>query len=402
MRLLSQIAFLALALISSISTATAVRCEGVFANVASVARSGTVRVLFGKNQKPIKNYAEVLFATKPGDVLRFGDGEEFVVQKMLGFGETTIIFDIGDGWALRVPMYNGKQYVSYGSNTQSTTLLNDFINSYVGLKAAGIPVVEMDLTRSRHNKFAVVKKVDIKFMLSDMNSQNLSKKEREEIRKKLVEFAAKFWPVQYIGDFAPRQIAYTGTEWILLDYGVITKYISKFSNKRHIFEDKDYENEHGPDGTLRFADKATIKEISEAIVRKRKQAQKENAFIRDDYGSDDSDTGFIVNFPYKGSLEPGTILEAHRQSSYDPELPPPSEGASRLLKITEYVKDKKEFSLYEAHLLGGKPAYLVLKNEFNGDVQALDAKDVQSLFKKQIPDNAKVLAYGFDYVLFAK
>jgi hypothetical protein len=185
-------------------------------------RKPKVVTLFQGNQ-PVKNFNQVLESIRPGDQIKFGDGTIFKIQAITSEGISRI-YDLGDGWLLRVPGYEYKGF----HYPDGISFVRDFQKMQPELKKNKVPIVEVDVDRSVPDQAVVVKKEKVLFSLEDYlqgldhNKEHLklSDSEKKETEKKLVQFARKTWMYKYIGDFDPRQLVYNGDEWLLLDVGV--------------------------------------------------------------------------------------------------------------------------------------------------------------------------------------
>jgi hypothetical protein len=176
-----------------------------------------------KKGKPVKNYNDLVSDIRAGDDLMFEGGQTFHVEHRFGAGMTTLILDIGNDELLRVPLY----VTTHPLDQNPLLFIVDFQQMQPELVANGVPVVEMVTEKIIPDKAVVVKKEKLEFSLEDFlkgrdgdgEKLKLSKEDRKDLEKKLVQFARKTWMYERIGDFRTSEIAYNGTEWLIIDIG---------------------------------------------------------------------------------------------------------------------------------------------------------------------------------------
>jgi hypothetical protein len=231
-----------------------------------------------QGEQPVKNFNDVLETIRPGDQLKFGDGTVFKVRALLSEGVSRI-YDLGDGWLLRIPGYEHKGF----GIADGIPFIRDFQKMQAELKKNGIPIVEVDENRSVPDQAVVVKKEKVLFTLEeylggidhDKEELELSSSEKDEIEKKAIQFARKTWMYSYIGDFDPSQLIYNGKDWLLLDVGVNngvfnSKLIKNLKEDRNAFTH--FSTEAIQEGNLEKAPK-NLKGIYRDLYKSRRKAR---------------------------------------------------------------------------------------------------------------------------------
>lgn len=254
------------------------------------------------DDRPARDYGARLDSIEAGDTLRLDKGQRFKILDVLGEGDTTRIFDIGDGWALRVPKKATRWWKRNSSSSHDEPALQHFsffIETRDALENDGIPVVELDQKRTRYN-FAVVKKVEVLFDLKtymEMRKQ-MEKSERKAIDKALIAFARTTYKYNYISDFKTRNLIYTGgRRWLLIDIGNDVHSI-RIGNRlwradRNIFSTVERKDEDlGGTRVTRYVTEKLERKISEAIQEEREKHACGNGLKRSkqpSYHADDED-----------------------------------------------------------------------------------------------------------------
>jgi hypothetical protein len=168
-----------------------------------------------QNGHRTQNYNEAIALIQPGDRIQL-DGKTATIYSILGNGNTTKIYDIGRGLALRLPISLGY----FRGTTDYKTFISEFYKGYEFLQKTGIRIVRVSRELSRPPKYLVVEKVETKFSLRDYVSGMVyvSEYERDLANQQLIQFARSTAALRQIGDFHIDQLRWTGREWILMDY----------------------------------------------------------------------------------------------------------------------------------------------------------------------------------------
>lgn len=172
---------------------------------------------------PSSDYEEVLPLLRPGDEVVFSNGQRYQLGHFLGNGNTTMIFDIGNQKAIRLP-YSKKRIFTLA---QTRDFLKSYYDGYESLASRGLPIPKVFKNESLAREYLIVERIDdIYFDLSDLSflrpkflaaldeSPHLLQKVLQDLRsfmKKAAQFSA-------IGDFGGNQLVYTAKGWVLLDW----------------------------------------------------------------------------------------------------------------------------------------------------------------------------------------
>ncbi len=218
------------------AVAPAARVETPASRLAAVWQG--VLALFGAPASGSLESAETLFDAadydravgrlRPGHTLRFSDGVELRIGKLLGEGGTTKVFATDDpGVVLRLPRSGGS---NNGRSNEAWHVA--YASSHARLETAGVPVVR--LLGGVPGEYALVERVGrgAPFRLDQFLDQQCDRHvfsrgrampaaERGEMIAALHEFARKTAGFSHIADFAPRQVAWdpVARRWLLLDWG---------------------------------------------------------------------------------------------------------------------------------------------------------------------------------------
>lgn len=149
----------------------------------------------------------------PGDVLVFSDGSRKKVVRPINHGNTTMIFELENGRALRVPLASGM----FGRDTYQ-----DFLNSYYfgaqRLADAHTPVVK--LFDVLPNEYIETELLTFHFTYDEFlsNSLKIPAGQRDKIFAELIEFAGRTAHLISVEDLHEGNIAYTQHGWLLVDF----------------------------------------------------------------------------------------------------------------------------------------------------------------------------------------
>lgn len=397
-------------------------CNWVMAGKAHVEKPAQIS-LYKSDGTLTEDYNLKVQALKTGDTIQFDEHTLFKINAVLGQGASTRIFDIGGGKALRIPINRSNPR----DHRAAVVLLNDIIYSNKSLRIAGIPVIKVDASASQIDRFAVVEAVKVKATLEDLvvyhngnpenawGKLNLSPEEQTHAENSFFEFATKLWPVKWIGDFRPDQVAYDGEQWILLDYGNVSTFISSFDSKSNLFGAQTIETEWGSPFKNELVPKDWAKKIARLQRTARKNAEKAGYFIRPKFRNSDAEADFLMNSPYQSPLPDGTEINARRRSSYyddaraEPEIDRNGKVISPWLrtqlplKIERHLRDDGKYSLYRVQIEGYGLGFLVIKNKIKESSRGFCTYLEEGMVRKHFAEISRAnlkLARGYDYMLF--
>jgi hypothetical protein len=186
--------------------------------------------LFDSLQRQSQNYNSKILSIKPGDSIRCGS-HTYTVVRRLGAGNTTQIFDIGNGLALRVPKWEGvfretSDYLSY---------IKQFQMGNASLQSYGVPVGNFNLEQSMALRCLVVSKYTRRFSLLQLIEFKKSRVEvlgpygefvpQEELEYALAsleDFLTTTWKIESVHDLHLENVLWTTEGWIAADYGSVT------------------------------------------------------------------------------------------------------------------------------------------------------------------------------------
>jgi hypothetical protein len=165
----------------------------------------------------IKDYDKALESVVSGDTIRFGD-QVFKIQGRLGLGSLgnrTIIFDIGDGRALRVP-----------KTVRDLDFSCYFRKGATELEGSQLQKVKVFLDESPLDcHYVVVEKVNVLFTLEYFFAQRTQALSDtvlgvnvEKAMLALDRFMLSTYEFTRISDFWPFQVVFDGENWIVLDW----------------------------------------------------------------------------------------------------------------------------------------------------------------------------------------
>ena len=180
----------------------------LFFSVVGNSASKEVR-LFHEDGTQVENYDQIAGTIPPGTKVIFGD-RSFVFRGFIDSGGSEYIYDIGDGKALRIAKYHqgGRRWP------------NHFLKGYPTLQEGGVAVPHVYIDESVADRFTVVERVPKEFSLEDLieNRVHVDASRKEEIWREFVEFAETTSEFSRIADFKPKNIVWTGAQWLLLDW----------------------------------------------------------------------------------------------------------------------------------------------------------------------------------------
>ncbi|OFZ41026.1 MAG: hypothetical protein A2070_03680 [Bdellovibrionales bacterium GWC1_52_8] len=187
--------------------------------------------LFDQQGRQSSTYNEIMSSVGVGDTVTFGNGKTIRLGKLLGTGNTTLIFELAEnkGQAIRLPKKSG-----YFSDDYRYV---DFIRSF----EKGLPILEkhhipaVQVHEIYRGEYAIVDRVqpDLTFRRF-LHDPKISNRLRLDMVDALVTFARETAMLEHIGDFHQDQLVYDGPrkKWILLDW--------THSHKEVIFDEERY------------------------------------------------------------------------------------------------------------------------------------------------------------------
>lgn len=167
----------------------------------------TGRDLFYTDGRPVDDYEDAVRNLRPGDKVRFPDGNSFTLGERLGNGGATVIFDVGEGKALRIPIHEWAIELK---------LMEQFLELYNKLDDESIPLIKVFTNESSlDGTYAVVEKVDFEIDLPKYLKSGTKDPAKEKgLRHLLYAFA----PYAEFPDFKLDQFVWDGEEWVMLDW----------------------------------------------------------------------------------------------------------------------------------------------------------------------------------------
>lgn len=222
--------------------------------------------LFTAPHTPSPTYDPDVRSLKEEDVLIFSDGKRFTFKKNLGNGAATFVVETKEGMALRIPKH-----------ATVVSSMNSYWKAYQDMQGLRLPMVVAVETESQPPEYILVKKVDVKHTLNDwLKAKKIfSPKEEKAMKDDLIRLGKKMWPLSRIGDFHAKQLAWTGKNWVLLDFSGGATFIKKvasanpFSSKIWNKKNEGYKKYFNGDETRVHYFSEIIKEIEKGIKRRR-------------------------------------------------------------------------------------------------------------------------------------
>lgn len=175
---------------------------------------GKTYSLFDSAGRMNSEYDKIVQNLEQNDILKFSNGKSFQLKKVLGSGNTTLILETIDGFALRIPLSAGP---SKYSKLPCYMYINGFIEGYESIKNY---VRTVKIYDNNPNQYVLVEKVDLNFTLQDLldGKIHLNSQEKAYVTQQLLNWTKETMRFMYIGDFRFEQLGFNGNEWILLDF----------------------------------------------------------------------------------------------------------------------------------------------------------------------------------------
>jgi hypothetical protein len=185
-----------------------------------LAASDPVR-LWDQSGETVANYDYVVRGLRPGTQVQLRDEQIVTLGRVLGAGNTTIIFEIGSDKALRLPKGEGLSptgvaYAGY---------MLWFYEGSSKVEASETPVVKVFREESIADRYLVVEKLKPDETLGQIFSLEDLVKGRitdpavaARLERELLEdFAPKTWALRFVSDMRSEQILYTSRGWVMAD-----------------------------------------------------------------------------------------------------------------------------------------------------------------------------------------
>lgn len=169
------------------------------------------------NGEPVANYNDIVRTLKQGDMVSFSNGQRFSIKGLLGKGNTTWVYELEDGRAIRLPLSSSLEQL-FGLTYRD--YITQFIYGAESLQNNGVPTVGVAKEESLLGEYAIVEKLEILYTLSGYLKarRSLYPVVRSAIDNQLVDFAIKTYKYETIGDMHDEQIAYTTRGWVFFDF----------------------------------------------------------------------------------------------------------------------------------------------------------------------------------------
>jgi len=349
----------------------------------------------------VRKYNKVIANLKPGDHFTMPSGRKYQVKAILGQGQLTKVVDIGDGWAMRLPLF-------VDSSNKATDAIKDFYNIQPEIKAAGIRTVEMDVLRSEPPFGVIVKKENFhflgtQFLEAEQNGwpKKISAEEIQLAKEKFEDFMRSTWRYVSIGDVTPRQIGFNGREWVLFDFyrfGGLPMHapLRNFSEKDIMMGTLEFEDAEFGNSKTSFLPPQLEKKLYAEINHIRSTAAKKGIWYERS-SSRVSNKGEFVEYIMEHPLTPAFVRSFNTKDflfrrdlqGFCPK------GDDLKVEIKKLVGTKNNLANYKA----------TVNNEFNVElVIAIDGKmevwkQIAELEDKAVQDKRLYFA-GTDFILY--
>ena len=183
---------------------------------------GSIR-LWNQDGDLVPNYDVLVSQLRSGTELELAPGKIVRLGRFLGKGNTTLVFSISDGKALRLPLRSG---LTPWGGVEYRAFIDWYLEGYQKLKDTEIPLVKVFEDESSPPDYLVVEQEKIRFTLKDALDRGLTDDELGRLK----DFARKTWKISYVGDMRPDQIGLTDHGWVLIDYNHVVLRASSVSN----------------------------------------------------------------------------------------------------------------------------------------------------------------------------
>ncbi len=168
-----------------------------------------------------------------GSTLNLGNGKSVTIQGLLGRGNTTYIYDIGNGKAIRLPRGSGVSEL----NVSYQGYLTWFNTGFLKLAGTEAPIVKIFSEESDVSRYLIVENLSVAFTLEDLiyrKSELQPEMAAEATRALLEEFAPKTWQISFVSDMYSSQLFYSPRGWVIGDL-TSTVYFAKNTASATLF-----------------------------------------------------------------------------------------------------------------------------------------------------------------------
>jgi hypothetical protein len=164
----------------------------------------------------IRQYNRRIRSLRAGDELILGPSKRVLILGRLGSGNTTAIYAIEGGRAIRLPLRSGR----FKKSAPYPRYVDLYLRGYRQLKDTGIPLVRVFEEESVPGRYLIVERHEPRFTLGEFmrNKPRLPSDEWERIYAELQGFARKAAGLAFVKDLHLNQIVWTERGWILMDY----------------------------------------------------------------------------------------------------------------------------------------------------------------------------------------
>ncbi len=179
-------------------------------------------VLFKAPGIPVEGYNDLILQIKAGDSITFSNDKRYMVDSVLGNGNTTRIFGVGNKGALRVAMHD-----------EDLVYIDEFWKGYVALRDHGVPVPRVYFSRA--GEFVLVERYQKIFSLHEFEESKFSLGEGTYgnalgALRTFVLLSKKFSEL-HDGSDNKENIVYTKSGWLFVDWREKAFFAKSFRDK---------------------------------------------------------------------------------------------------------------------------------------------------------------------------
>lgn len=200
------------------------------ATIGSARAGGPIR-LWNSAGETVEGYGAIVTRMKPGTELLLRGGENprtVTIGKFLGNGNTSVIYDIGDGRAIRLPRGDGLSPLG----PAYSAYIYWFAEGAEHVSETEAPIVKVYSRESAKERYLIVEKlsppkgVDTLYSLEDLVKGRVKgKKLAEKMTAELLDdFAPATWQLRFVADMRSDQILYTSRGWLIADLSSTVKF----------------------------------------------------------------------------------------------------------------------------------------------------------------------------------
>jgi hypothetical protein len=185
--------------------------------------AGPVR-LWDEQGNAVSGYGNSIRSLPPGLQIQLKDGNPptvVTIGKFLGSGNTTVIYDIGGGRAIRFA--KGEGLAPTGPSYEGFMIW--YAEGAERIERIGAPVVKVFQSESVINHYIIVEKLVPPDGVADLYSLEdlvTGRVQDHALRARMIDtlmndFAPKTWKLRFVGDMRSEQILYTSRGWLIAD-----------------------------------------------------------------------------------------------------------------------------------------------------------------------------------------